>query len=141
MGKTALCLTSLVAAVPGAFLAWVAVMAFLNYAGGWSVTIKAVTGLSAAVGGALAVMPVALLVLGRGEKRPATKPPEQEDAPPVDDDLPEMATEPGTGVVAGKTGDEETIRYEPSGEEPEALDLGEDFDFEDEEPSPPKKPK
>ena len=62
MNKNTLCLTSLVAAVPGAVLAVLMVMAFVNFAGGWSVMVKGLTGLLLLIGAALAVMPVGIFL-------------------------------------------------------------------------------
>src|SRR5262245_57125199 len=73
MNKNALCLTSLVAAVPGAWLAVLMVMAFISYAGGWSFLVKGVAGILLLVGGMLAVMPIAIFVLAGPRAAKAAK--------------------------------------------------------------------
>ncbi len=79
MNKTGLCLTSLVAAIPGAWLAVLMVMAFLSAgAGGWSVTVKGLAGMLLLIGGVLAVMPIGILLFA-GPK--AEKPAKQKDKP------------------------------------------------------------
>ncbi|MSR56726.1 MAG: hypothetical protein EXS05_03525 [Planctomycetaceae bacterium] len=71
MSKLGLCLTSLVGAIPGAGLAYVMVMAFVNYAGGWSVTVKGLAGTLLLIGGILAVMPLGILLFAgpKAEKK------------------------------------------------------------------------
>lgn len=78
MSKTGLCLSSLVAAVPGAWLAVVIVMAFVSYAGGWSITVKGLAGSLLLIGSSLAVMPIGILLFA-GPK--AEKPAKQKDKP------------------------------------------------------------
>lgn len=76
MSKTSLCLTSLVAAVPGGWLATLMVLAFLSTgAGGWSIVVKGIAGALLLAGGFLAVMPVGILLFAgpKAEKPPKSK--------------------------------------------------------------------
>ena len=72
MTKTGLFLTSFVAAIPGAGLAYLMVMGFLEHSGGASMWIKALAGMLLIIGALLAVMPFGILVFGgpRSEKAP-----------------------------------------------------------------------
>ena len=69
VSKTSLCLVSLIAAIPGAGLAGLMVISFLNYADKSPGALKALAGVSLLLGGALALMPVAILVFA-GPKTP-----------------------------------------------------------------------
>jgi hypothetical protein len=71
VSKLQLFLVSLIGAIPGAFLAFLSVMAFLNYAGGSSMLLKATTGLLAAVGAFMPILSAMVLLSGRGEGKPA----------------------------------------------------------------------
>lgn len=74
MNKTGLCLTSLVAAIPGGWLATLMVLAFLSSgAGGWSIAVKAISGSLLLVGGFLAVMPVGILLFAGPKTEKAAK--------------------------------------------------------------------
>jgi hypothetical protein len=70
--KNGLFVTSFVAAVPGGFLAYQMVMAFLKYSGGPTTWSKALAGMLLCVGGLLAVMPFGILVFAgpKTEKPP-----------------------------------------------------------------------
>jgi hypothetical protein len=65
----------LVGAIPGAFLAGLMVMAFLNYAGGPSMGSKLLAGMALLVGVLLTCMPVGIFVYGgpKAEKAPKEK--------------------------------------------------------------------
>jgi hypothetical protein len=71
VSKLQLFLVSLIGAIPGAVLAFLAVMAFLNFAGGSSMLLKATTGLLAAVGAFMPILSAMILLSGRGEGKPA----------------------------------------------------------------------
>jgi len=71
VSKLQLFLVSLIGAIPGAFLAFLSVMAFLNYAGGSSMLLKATTGLLAAVGVFMPILSAMILLSGRGAGKPA----------------------------------------------------------------------
>lgn len=71
MSKLQLFLVSLIGAIPGAFLAFLSVMAFLNYAGGSSMLLKATTGLLAAVGVFMPILSAMILLSGRGAEKSA----------------------------------------------------------------------
>lgn len=72
MSKIGLFLTSLVAAIPGGFMAYLMVMAFLNHSGGPSMWTKALAGMLLCIGGLLGVLPVGILLFAgpKTEKRP-----------------------------------------------------------------------
>ena len=72
MSKTGLLLTSFVAAFPGGLLAYLMVMAFLNYSGGPTAWTKTLAGMLLCIGGLLAVMPFGILVFAgpKSEKQP-----------------------------------------------------------------------
>lgn len=71
VSKLQLFLVSLIGAIPGAFLAFLSVMAFLNYAGGSSMLLKATTGLLAAVGAFMPILSAMILLSGRGAGKSA----------------------------------------------------------------------
>jgi len=75
VSRTSLFATSLIGALPGAVLAYLCVMAFLNYAGGGSILLKVLTGLLLVVGLAMPALSVAALMSGRapGAAKPAKK--------------------------------------------------------------------
>jgi hypothetical protein len=64
MTKNGLFAVSLIGAIPGAFLAYLCVMAFLNFAGGASILLKGLTGL----GAGMPILSAATLLQGRGAK-------------------------------------------------------------------------
>ena len=72
MSKIGLFLTSLVAAVPGGFLAYLMVMAFLNHSGGPTMWTKVLAGMLLFIGSLLSVMPVGVLLFtgAKSEKEP-----------------------------------------------------------------------
>ncbi len=72
MTKTGLFATSFVAALPGAALAYLMVMVFLNFSGGGTVWTKVLAGMLLLIGGLLAVMPVGIILFAgpKTEKAP-----------------------------------------------------------------------
>jgi len=68
MTKNGLFAVSLIGAIPGAFLAYLCVMAFLNFAGGSSILLKSLTGLLLLIGAGMPILSVATLLQGRGGK-------------------------------------------------------------------------
>lgn len=91
MTKLSLFLTSLVAALPGALLAYLTVMSFIDYGEGSSGVMKGLAGLGAAMGSLLALMPVGILVLVRSpgsekKAKPEEKPAEAAASAAVADD-------------------------------------------------------
>lgn len=70
MTKSSTALMSLVAAIPGALLAFLLVMAFLNHADKMGGTLNAIVGVALLCGVATALMPVGVLIFG-GPKGPA----------------------------------------------------------------------
>ena len=115
MSNKQLSLTSLVAAIPGALLAALAVMAFIKYAGGPSITWKALAGTVLLIGGTLALMPVGILVFGG---------PKTEKAPKKDAEAkpPEGAVE--EGAVATASADD--FVAEAEGQDEGGLEVGEE---------------
>jgi len=73
--KQGLFLTSFVAAVPGALMAYLMVASFVQYAGGPSMWTKALAGMLFLVGLLLAAMPLGIFLYGgpKTEKAPAKK--------------------------------------------------------------------
>lgn len=69
MGRTSLAATSLVAAVPAGVLAYVTIMAFVNYADAMPTMMLVVNGAAVTIAVLLAITPVAILVGKRGEKQ------------------------------------------------------------------------
>jgi hypothetical protein len=75
VSKNGLFLTSLVAAIPGAVLACLMVMAFVNYAGGPTWWVKVLAGMLLLIGMLLAAMPVGIILFAgpKAEKAPKTE--------------------------------------------------------------------
>ena len=92
MTKTGLFLTSFVAAIPGAVLAYLMVMAFLSHSGGPSMWTKALAGMLLVIGGLLAVMPFGIIVFAGPKTEKAPKKPKEE-----------AAKEEGSAVVAAES--------------------------------------
>jgi hypothetical protein len=80
VSKNGLLLTSLVAAIPGAVMACLMVMAFVNYAGGPTWWVKILAAMLLLIGALLAVMPVGIFLFAgpKAEKAPRK---EGEEAP------------------------------------------------------------
>ena len=68
MTKNGLFAVSLIGAIPGAFLAYLCVMAFLNFAGGSSILLKGLTGLLLLIGAGMPILSAATLLQGREAK-------------------------------------------------------------------------
>ena len=103
MTKTGLILTSFVAAIPGAALAYLMVMAFLGHSGGPSMWTKALAGMLLVIGGLLAAMPFGIIVFAGPKTEKAPKKPEDE-----------AAKEEGSAVVAAAS--EAELEAEEAGE-------------------------
>jgi hypothetical protein len=71
--KSALAATSLVAAVPGGFMAYLAVMAFLNHLDGMPTMLMVVTGTALAFSALMALTPVGILLFSKGTPKPDKK--------------------------------------------------------------------
>jgi hypothetical protein len=137
-----LCLTSLVAAIPGAVLAFLLALAFMQHAGGWSWTIKGIAGATLLFAGAMAVLPAGIFIFGgprtekapKGEVKVAEAPSGSESAAVVVADEPPSSADTGTFEVE--------IDERPSEEFVATADSGsDDFDFEFGEEEPEAKPK
>lgn len=160
MSKNALCLTSLVAAIPGAWLAVLMVMAFVNHAGGPTGTIKGLAGALLLVGGTLAAMPVGIfLFTGPKTEKPPKKKAESEKpakAAKADDEFVAVADDESSASDAS-VADAATFEVDTDPRDSEEFmetvitpveagsddfDLGADFELDDaEEAEPPKKKK
>jgi len=101
--KTGLFLTSFVAAIPGAALAYLMVMAFLSHSGGPSMWTKALAGLLLIIGGLLAMMPFGIMVFAGPKTEKAPKKSKEE-----------AAKEEGSAVVAAES--EAELEAEEAGE-------------------------
>lgn len=163
MTKNTLCLTSLVAAVPGAWLAVLMVMAFVNHSGGWSVTLQGLAGILLLIGSTLALMPVGIYVLmgpksGKASKKKDSKdkaadstaePVESSDALMVDEaeSVETEAMDEGEATfeadIDPRDSEEfvETISNPVVEADSEAFDLGDEFELDSQEnvESKPKK--
>ncbi|MFN0056350.1 MAG: hypothetical protein ACKV0T_29745 [Planctomycetales bacterium] len=139
MSKSQLALTSLVAALPGGWLAYLMVMAFLGPgAGGWPI-LKGLAGTLLLIGATLAVMPVGILLFS-GPK--TVKPPKKKktDAEPaaeageVEEEREEVSefTDAGPSaemaVVDDSTWDAEAAVEEFGGDENDAARPSAEFD-------------
>ncbi len=77
MGKVSFALTSLVAAIPGGFLCYLLVMAFVSHAANLQLMSQIFVGLSLLCAGTVALMPVGILIFGgrsAGKKTAAKSP-------------------------------------------------------------------
>ena len=138
MNKNTLCLTSLVAALPGAWLAVLMVMAFINFAGGWSAPLKGIAGLLLLAGAALAAMPVGIfLFFGPKTAKPlkATEATEKEPG--------ESESSAAVEADASVADDASTFEIDESSENVEEaadeFDLGGDFESDDDVETKSKK--
>lgn len=77
MSKKALLGTSLVAALPAAYLTYLLVMTFINRSGNMATMMYVVAGLTLAVSASVALVPVGILLFSPGAEKP---PKQQEDA-------------------------------------------------------------
>lgn len=148
MSKTSLCLVSLIAAIPGAGLAGLMVISFLNYADKSPGALKALAGVSLLLGGALALMPVAILVFAgpKAPKKPKAAEGEPKDAASesqavaaASDSVAE-SEEPGDGDTLAQSGDEDdfttdaTLGFDDDAEM-HSGEVSEDLEIAEESPS------
>lgn len=139
VSKTSLFATSLIGALPGAFLAYLCVMAFLNYAGGGSILLKVVTGLLLVVGLAMPVLSVAALMSGRGDRSGPSAAKAKKDKKKSKQSSKDEAEE--DQPASGESSAAVTAEIANTGEV-EEFALDDDFDdFADEEEAEPKKKK
>ncbi|MCY2967737.1 MAG: hypothetical protein NT069_29590 [Planctomycetota bacterium] len=138
MSKTSLFATSLIGAIPGAFLAYLCVMAFMNYAGGGSVLLKATTGLLLVVGLTMPVLSVLALLSGREAKPKAAKKKEDKKADKKgkksDDAEEELVASDSESALTGEVANTDELM------DMDDADIGDDV-FADEEPEEPAKKK
>ncbi len=104
MTKNGLLLTSLVAAIPGAWLAYLMVMAFLSYSGGPSIWSKALAGMLFVIGTLLVLMPVGIFVFAGPKAEKAPKKAEGEAGKEAGSAV--VEAESGEAVVAAEEGEE-----------------------------------
>lgn len=90
MTKLQVALISLVAAIPGALLAYLMVMVFLNFSGGSSGFLKGLAGVSLLMGATLALMPAGIFVFA-GTKGDKAKAPGKAKKDEGDEDNPALA--------------------------------------------------
>jgi hypothetical protein len=131
VNKNSLFLTSLVAAIPGAVLACLMVMAFVKYAGGPTWWVKILAALLLLIGALLAAMPVGIILAGpKTEKEPKKSPDEaaeKSDAAEAEEAAEEPARSGATDSSLEVVGtDESAMTGEFVADEPAS---GEDFDL------------
>jgi hypothetical protein len=102
--KTGLFVTSFVAAIPGAWLAYLMVMAFLNYSGGPSMWSKALAGMLFVIGTLLMLMPAGIFVFAGPRAEKAPKKPKEEAAEGAGSAV--VEAESGEAVVEAAEGEE-----------------------------------
>jgi hypothetical protein len=152
--KQSLALTSLIAAIPGLFLALLMVWAFIGYAGGSTVTLKLLAFVLLLIGGGIAALPVHIWLRG-GPDAPGAKKKDERQSPAEPavntsetitlgtmDEVPAFSSSDfGTAEVNAdfRPSDEfvETVA-QPAVEEAEEIDMGGDFDFDSDEGEAPK---
>jgi len=133
VSKLQLPLMSLVAAIPGGFLTYLLVMAFLNHAEAMSTTLLGVAGLTLLLSAALTIMPIGAFIFGpKGASKKKEKGKDigktdsiDEDDNLVPDSAAELSDEIGVDEFDTEEGDELA-----SGDE---LEVGEADDFSDSE--------
>lgn len=132
MSKLNLMLVSLVAAIPGAALAVMLVMAFLNYGGGATVAFQGLAGLVLLLSAVVTLMPVGIFVMGPKSEKAARAAATGDDIEVVDeaeanagDDIEELAE---VEEVEG-FGDDEVATADGIGDELAVVE--EDFGAED----------
>ena len=152
MSKLQLPLMSLVAAIPGGFLTYLLVMAFLNHAEAMSTSLLGVAGLTLLLSGFLTILPVGALIFGpkgaskKKEKTEDQSEPaaEEEDeyvsdsAAELSDEFAEDEFEDDEMAASGDDLDfgevDEFSDSEISGEiEDEEFDFSDEYEFDDED--------
>lgn len=125
MSKLQLPLMSLVAAIPGAYLTYLLVMAFLNHAEAMSTTLLGVAGLTLLLSGFLVLMPLGALIFGsKGASKKKGKDEDSFETEAVDEDEDDMISD-----SAAELSDEfEDDEFE---EDDDALASGDDLDFDE----------
>lgn len=139
MTKNELCLTSLVAAIPGAILAVLMIFAFINYAGGPTLGFRLISGLLLLIGAFLGLMPVGIFLRGgpqaaKPKKKDVVPTPEETQASKASDEP--VSDEEATFEVGETPGDSEAFAETIDEDESEIagssdFDLGAEFDEEE----------
>ena len=139
MSKTNLALSSLIAAIPGGFLAYLLVMAFLHHIGDMPMMLQVLVGL-ALVGCVVATLsPVGILVFVGGDG--ATKPKKEKKAKKgkkseaVEEEDDDMLVEEDDDLLLDEGGDDFATDDDDFGFDDAAVGEGDDFelDFDEDE--------
>ncbi len=123
MSKLQLPLMSLVAAIPGAFLTYLLVMAFLNHAEAMSTSLLGVAGLTLLLSAFLAVIPLGALIFG--PKGAAKKKAKGKDLPADEDEAEDDLISDSAAELSDEFSDGEI------GVDEDELASGDDLDFDD----------
>ena len=127
MSKLQLPLISLVAAIPGGFLAYLLVMAFLNHAESMPTMLHAVAGTTLLMSGVLVLMPLGALIFGpKGGAKKKGK--DLEEAESFDEDDEELVSD-SAAELSGEFEEDDFDEadgdmFESAGD----LEVGDDFD-------------
>jgi hypothetical protein len=136
--KNGLILVSLVAAVPGAVLVCLMVMAFLSYAAGPSLWPKALAGMALLTGLVVMLMPVGIFVFGPKAEKKSAATGDSENSETIvaesvsDSSMPPTTTDPNLEVVEAAseefamTGEIVTGDHDAGSEE---FEVGSDFEM------------
>ncbi|QDT43875.1 hypothetical protein Pan241w_39790 [Gimesia alba] len=130
MSKLQLPLMSLVAAIPGGFLTYLLVMAFLNHAEAMSTPLLGVAGLTLLLSGFLTILPIGALIFGpKGASKKKAKDEDQpEPAAEEDEYASDSAAELSDEFAEDEFEDDDEMAA--SGDD---LDFGEEDEFSDSE--------
>lgn len=113
VSKLQLVLTSLIAAIPGAFLSYLLVMTFVNRAGEMPGTLLGLAGLTLASSVTVALLPVAIAVfVSSGPAKPQKKKPQKEEAEEEDFEDEEAAEFDEDLEVAAATDVDDAVEHD-----------------------------
>ncbi|QDT80380.1 hypothetical protein Mal35_38510 [Gimesia maris] len=130
MSKLQLPLISLVAAIPGGFLAYLLVMAFLNHAESMPTMLLAVAGTTLLMSGVLVLLPIGALIFGpKGGAKKKGKDNVEEDSFDEDESGDEELVSDSAAELSGEFEEDEFDEadddmFESAGD----LEIGDDFD-------------
>jgi hypothetical protein len=130
MSKTQVLLASLVAAVPGAFLAYLMVMSFISYGDKSSGAMKGLAGVTLCLAAVMCALPVIVWVAG-----PKTPSSQAADESRGKKDEEGEAEPDGQDDVAAESGEVEAASDELASVDDESLDVFEDVDKDGSSPS------
>ena len=120
MSKGALTLTSLVAAIPGGFLTYLTIMAFINYTDKMVTMLQVVTGVTLVISLLMALAPFAILLFVRTPVSAAAAQPAR--APVSAAAVPAAATASAAGAVADEFEAEEELESADAFSDDDGLD-------------------